>query len=379
MAKAYIALLFFVIMTVPILVTAQILNSNIGFENGTLTGWRNNNDGHPTSVTRIVASPHPVRTGNRSLLLEAHADDRNEIILSEDPAVIFHDGEEYWLGESIFLKEYSKDYLAWSSIMQMHTVPGDFNWKCNTPPNTWTLYTGHPDGDSNPANLSIGFAVWHSAYGPFDPYTIPPTGAAIGRDSPWKELVSDNTNRWIDIVVNWIPSSNDDGFIKCWINGELVVDLNGPNLYYYDRCGVPREPFTYFQTGIYKEQSQSDIKRAIYIDEIRIAGADASYDDVAPKGKPLNTPPVMKSIENQIVKIDNVRNIFVTANDPDRETLSYSLSPKPQFITLIDDGSGIATLRISPGKEDSGIYEITVTVTDSNKASDSETIIIEIK
>jgi hypothetical protein len=246
------------------------------WEDGLLGNWRINNYGAASSITEIVDTHS--RTGSKSLKLEAKDDYRNEIILQEAPEGLFYDHQEYWLGQSIYLENWSYPYLAWTTIMQTHTVPGNQNWNCWTPPNCWTLGTGHGANKTDP--LLLRFNIWHPDN--FDPNTIPPTTAASGPDRLFEGYLSDWENQWIDFVLNFIPSSESDGKIRVWMNGVMIGDIRGHNLFLLDGCGMVRDPFVYYQTGIYKAREQTDVKRVMYIDNVRITGADGSYDAVNP-------------------------------------------------------------------------------------------------
>ena len=93
--------------------------------------------------------------------------------------------------------------------------------------------------------------------------------------------------QWTDWVVHGKWSSHEDGLLEIWKNGEQIVKRTGPN------CRRTAMNFA-FKFGVYKwrwdarnygrPRTQID-KRVIYHDEIRIAGADGSYDTVAPRGE----------------------------------------------------------------------------------------------
>ena len=92
------------------------------------------------------------------------------------------------------------------------------------------------------------------------------------------------TGVWTDWVFHVKWSYQADGILEIWKNGEKVVDQKGPNTF-NDAKGP------YFKMGLYKGWKDPDRpsdavnKRVLYHDEFRMAGADASYTDVAPGGE----------------------------------------------------------------------------------------------
>lgn len=250
----------------------QIMNKNIGFENGNFSPeWRISRGSHETSINKVVSDPHPVRSGDYSMHLKASIDYRNELVYNKPYRVgRFNFDEEYWLGASVYLKDYNTNpYPSWLTIIQTHSVPGNEDWDgCCSGNSGWTL---HASGD----RLVIHSEILS------DSYKVPSCASLGG--SAWEAPLSKFENQWIDVVINFKHSIGSDGFIKWWINGELVVDLKGPNIHYYDECGVQREEYTYLQVGIYKEVKRIDITREMYLDEIRIGNKEASYNDVSPR------------------------------------------------------------------------------------------------
>lgn len=88
-----------------------------------------------------------------------------------------------------------------------------------------------------------------------------------------------SVGHWTDWVIQakW---SCDDGFLKVWKDGIIVLNVTGA-INYNDSIGP------YFKIGLYQGGS-SVSTRVIYHDSIRIANSSASYSDVAPYGdKPL--------------------------------------------------------------------------------------------
>ena len=92
--------------------------------------------------------------------------------------------------------------------------------------------------------------------------------------------------QWNDFVMHLNFTSDTDGFMRIWINGKLELDQSGRN-YYEEHSRYP-----FFKMGLYQSQYKfsgwsEDIiwnvnERTLYHDELRIGGAQSSYDEVAP-------------------------------------------------------------------------------------------------
>jgi len=91
-----------------------------------------------------------------------------------------------------------------------------------------------------------------------------------------------------------------------------------------------------------------------------------------------NSPPVLDAIGDQTVAEAATLDVEITASDTDGNPLTFILSGEPVFATLVDHGDGAATLSLTPGFDDAGVYPgVTVTVSDSVD-SDSETFSITV-
>ncbi len=71
-------------------------------------------------------------------------------------------------------------------------------------------------------------------------------------------------------------------------------------------------------------------------------------------------------------------NVQLSATDANGDALTFSVTPNLAFVTLTDNQDGTGVLRLAPVAGQTGSYSLTVRVTDSNTASDSETIAITI-
>jgi hypothetical protein len=84
--------------------------------------------------------------------------------------------------------------------------------------------------------------------------------------------------RWVDWVAHVRWSYEADGVVEIWQSGSKVGEYRGPNAY------NDRQPM-YLKIGMYRSGSswpEGLRQRVGYFDEVRMAGADGSYADVAP-------------------------------------------------------------------------------------------------
>jgi hypothetical protein len=85
-----------------------------------------------------------------------------------------------------------------------------------------------------------------------------------------------------------------------------------------------------------------------------------------------NYIPVINPVEDQIVIIGEVRNVFLSASDADGDPIRYSFNPELSFVSLFDNEDGTAILRISPETGNVGKYNVTINVSDLNGGISSE-------
>jgi len=111
----------------------------------------------------------------------------------------------------------------------------------------------------------------------------PPGNTWTGAEDIYRAPLGSSIGKWTDWVINIKWEYDSSGFVKVWRDGDLIVDRTGPNCS-NDQVGP------YMEMGVYKSSwkyppetypSNTDW-RLFYHDELRIAAADASHEDVAP-------------------------------------------------------------------------------------------------
>jgi hypothetical protein len=90
-------------------------------------------------------------------------------------------------------------------------------------------------------------------------------------------------NKWTDFVFHVKWSTGSDGLIEAWKDGIKVLTFTGATILTGTSYGA------YMRTGLYKwpwnptsSIASSTLQRVLYVDDVRIGNANATYYDVAP-------------------------------------------------------------------------------------------------
>lgn len=229
------------------------------FDDPDLKGWRSSGNTPTVVQDRVRAGTGAMRTS-----LDKNKDrfpNRTEI---QGPSAEV--GKEYWYGFSILLPE---DYIAdpiWEIVVQWQGVPDNaLGEKWRNPVLALSTTNGRWGWVSRWDAKSNTFENGQRQYGGIREYDLGEYDRGV----------------WTDWVVHVKWSYHEDGFLKIWKNGNQVIDQNGPNAF-----NDAKGPF--FKMGLYKgwgeRNSDRDgvARRVLYHDEFRMAGAEATYQDVAP-------------------------------------------------------------------------------------------------
>ena len=223
----------------------------------------------------IVSAPEPVRHGRfamKSVLDRAKSpiSYRTEVVPRiKDKSKQAKLGQEYWYGFSIYFpNDWTEDNI-WEIVAQWHGVPDKSLGEAYRNPVMAFLSDGTKLKITN---------IWDAA---------PNTQAARksrkskydGGVTLWEGPI--RKEQWTDWVVHVKWSFEDDGLVEIWENGKQIARRNGPNTFNDQKA-------PYFKMGIYKGWRDRKLpagkvgRRVIYHDEVRFAGPNGSYDDVAP-------------------------------------------------------------------------------------------------
>lgn len=84
--------------------------------------------------------------------------------------------------------------------------------------------------------------------------------------------------QWVDVVIKAQFSYTSSGRVQYWVNGQLVGDQTGGNIYNDTAPG-------YLKVGLYRWvwPDKSITSRTVYHDEVRVGDANSSYAEVAPR------------------------------------------------------------------------------------------------
>jgi hypothetical protein len=229
-------------------------NSALVFEEGFESGvYAHKNSGNAPEVVKVLDA----RAGSYVLKSQLTASRENkyrtETTLNEK-GLKFEVGKEYWVGMSIKLGDDFKDKSKFDDqgmLTQWHY----FDWL-------------HPEvRDAQPLLVR------------FQKDKVRVHNEVL---EEYMKTVKPAYGEWVDWVFR-VKFDDQDGIIQIWRNGEQIVDFAG------DNHQVEKHTGAYLKFGLYSSQYrrkplQGEDTRTVYHDEIRIAGADGSYELVAPRG-----------------------------------------------------------------------------------------------
>ena len=174
-------------------------------------------------------------------------------------------------------------------------VPKD--WEIDSNPGADIVIQWHAvPGNSRPTYPNLAIAIQDSNWWVKQSFGSPqkgPTRSKLKLEKPLRR------GEWISWIINAKWSPTDEGRIRIWKSGELVADLVGPNTY-----GTIGKDYTpYLKTGIYHPEwnlkteerrnrynaEKSPVAgKEIYISNLVVARADATYEQLADLVAPEN-------------------------------------------------------------------------------------------
>ena len=214
---------------------------------------------------------HPVRAGNKSMRFELRDGDCND-----PPAPHWNDcktdrerfelsgkdmfdGEEGWYAWSIFIP---KDYV---DIETGATDLGQFNLEPGEDPDPCCVFTINKKKSGYELELNILKSnKW--------------THKSVALNLSDEEM----SGNWSDFIINFKWSKKDDGFIKLWLNNELVYEHSGQNF-------SKDTEATYFKFGIYRSALSRYLNQKNFSPEVEACfeknGASAKVIDDSKNGR----------------------------------------------------------------------------------------------
>lgn len=117
-----------------------------------------------------------------------------------------------------------------------------------------------------------------------------------------------------------------------------------------------------------------------YLATVKATDPEDAFDEknVSITVRNVNRPPVLENIDRILVREGSQLVRTITGSDPDRQVVEFSVSNLPHFATFSDEGAGVGRLTLRPGFKDDGLYHTTLTITDPEGATDSESFTIQV-
>jgi hypothetical protein len=117
-----------------------------------------------------------------------------------------------------------------------------------------------------------------------------------------------------------------------------------------------------------------------YLALVRVTDPEGAFDEksVSITVNNVNRPPVLANIGPLLVHEGSQLIRTITTSDPDLQVVTFNAAGLPAFATFNDEGGGVGTLTLKPDYKDAGLYHTTVTVTDPEGATDSESFSIRV-
>ncbi len=174
----------------------------------------------------------------------------------------YENGKEYWFSFDYRYENWENDKNGESAPFQVHSRPSSWGGGCNLG-----------------AAYSTAPFIMYSAEGQVRFVTY-------GGNVLWTGPIE--KNKWLNIKVHFKISTDSDGFIEAWYNGQRIGRVDGPTGPKLDKCNKPmRGP--YLNLGIYKwdwkaeREATDSTERQIYIDNLQFGtgsiGGDSADGD----------------------------------------------------------------------------------------------------
>ena len=214
---------------------------------------------------------HPVRAGSKSMRFElrdgdcndppppAWNDCKNDRERFELSGKEMFNGEEGWYAWSIFIP---KDYIDTETGAN---DLGQFNLEPGQDPDPCCVFMI----SKKKSGYKLELYIWKSNKWTFK---------SIALNLSDEEM----SGNWSDFIINFKWSKKDDGFIKLWLNNELVYEHSGQTF-------SKDTEFTYFKFGIYRSALSRYLNHKNFSPEVEACfeknGASAEVINLTKKGE----------------------------------------------------------------------------------------------
>lgn len=255
---------------------------NSDFETGEFSSYGWSPSGNDT--TRIVSKDgHPVCRGDHSarFTLDFDQDDvpfRTQLTLNKGASNEFAIGEEHWISASVYL-------------------PADWQPDREEADEVAISLHGRPDKDLDEAwrkgilSIRIKGNQWYFLYSKDAKRNTGKLGKSQVEELGQMPIGQVAPGRWTTFVMQTHYTYEPEGFVKVWMDGEVVAekrngigynDAVGP----YLKIGIYKSYWGISETRDYQENwgGRSDVDSwVLWIDEVRLGDASATYDSMDPR------------------------------------------------------------------------------------------------
>ncbi len=190
---------------------------------------------------------------------------------------------------------------------------------------------------------------------------------------PWEK------NVWTDWVFNINYSHENDGYVKVWKNGRLVLDYKG-------KCWYKGAYDPMFKIGLYKwawdpsytyRPGPITTSRVYYVDNVKIGNTEAELSDFYPISNSNLLPNVMLGPKQTLYLPTNNATLTGSSSfDPDGTITSYSwtqeFGPSQATISSPNTANTVVSRMIA------GLYRFRLTARDNDGAIATSTIDVQI-
>ena len=237
----------------------NVINKNGGFESGNLNGFI-----CAGSCPKVTSAQKKTGkyAGNFDLTRNMSTPYRTEAVLA-NRAGHFDFGKEYRVSFDYRYENWKNDKSPESAPFQIHTTPSSYDRDKNGKRKCFVTKDGKPGSISARATAPIFMS---SKNGQVEIVTF-------GGKKRWSGPVE--PKKWLNLVVHFKMSTNNDGFIEVWKDGKKLFRNIGPNTPKHDTCGLAlRAPV--FKVGVYKwnwkagRPATDSTRRQLLIDNLKI-------------------------------------------------------------------------------------------------------------
>ena len=237
----------------------NVINTNGGFESGNLSGFI-----CAGSCPKVTSAQKKTGkyAGDFDLTRNMSTPYRTEAVL-DNRAGHFDFGKEYRVSFDYRYENWKNDKSPESAPFQIHTTPSSYDRDKNGKRKCFVTKNGKPGSISARATAPIFMS---SKNGQVEIVTF-------GGKKRWSGPVE--PKKWLNLVVHFKMSANNDGFIEVWKDGKKLFRNQGPNAPKHDTCGLAlRAPV--FKVGVYKwnwkagKPATDSTRRQLLIDNLKI-------------------------------------------------------------------------------------------------------------